>query len=164
MAQRQTLAIGVTALAALLAAASAVQAAPMKGLANNGTQRPYSVLLDEAPVPMSIFAHPVYLAGPLTVPTGDTYRPPSVAEPARGNANPKLLGHIVATGINSGHRTLYAIWDRLAVVYVPHVLWFDPITGQMHTPGPYHNARAYADVIAYGGGPPPGAQIGRAHV
>jgi hypothetical protein len=119
-------------IALVLATAGLAARAPATSmdfdLAAAGTQVPYSQLVDAIPTQWKLFTQPTLMSAAigLSAPSASALNVSSLAEPALGNPNQTMLGQIVALGNSGGaDRNVWGIYDRLAVIPAPIVLYFD---------------------------------------
>ncbi len=123
-------------------------------LAAAGTREPYSQLVDAIPTQWNLFTQPTLFSQGVGLPEWSVspYHPASLAEPGVGNPNVVLLGQIVGLGQSGGaDRNVFAVYDRLAELPIPIVLYFHPGgTPRQYITQPFE--RAEPRVVFQGGG------------
>lgn len=129
-------------------------------LANAGASRPYSQLSDAIPTAWALL-NPAAVSGPTFGPSpADWLRSPAnLAEPGLGSPNTMTLGQIVPTGIPGADRSVWGVFDRLAVIPVPHLLYFDTFSTRAYHPADLLTNAGYLPIL-FGPGDLPGGDSG----
>lgn len=114
-------------------------------LANAGSQVPFSQLSDAIPTAWSLL-NPTAVTGPAVgqPPSAWLALPANLAEPSEGNPNPVTLGQIVSVGSPDGaDRNVWGIFDRLAIIPIPVLLYFDNFSRFLAEPKPLDTRSDY---------------------
>ncbi|MHB1157233.1 MAG: hypothetical protein ACYC26_10390 [Phycisphaerales bacterium] len=117
-------------------------------LANAGASRPYSQLSDAIPTAWTLL-NPAAVSGPTIgrSPADWLLSPANLAEPGLGSPNTMTLGQIVPTGIPGADRGVWGVFDRLAVISVPHLLYFDTFSTRAYHPADLLTNTGYLPIL-----------------
>ena len=126
--------LSLIAVAVIAVCAGDASAAPMnKDLAVGGAGVPSSGNIDLMPTMWELFQDAPLTAAEIGSPAelASMAFPGNFAEPGAGNPNNQILGHIVPMGKDPVTGTsVYGIYDRLAVLPTPQLLYFDSYSEQ----------------------------------
>lgn len=150
----------ITLTLGLLAGSAGAWAGIDYSLANAGSQVPFSQLSDAIPTAWTLF-NPRAVSGPTIgrSPMDWLRAPADLAEPGLGSPGGTTLGQIVPVGDPGADRSVWGVYDRLAAVPVPVLLYFDNFSRAADSSGAMPT-RAFNLPLFTGGGAAGGGSSG----